>query len=206
MSNSLPGDELQPFDGMRVPQVRASDIEREQVVMLLNEACVEGRLTLEELSGRVGAAYAAVTRADLVPLTADLPVAGQQAPLAERQPPLPLAPTRHKRKWLVCVMSENKRRGHWRLSDRTAVVTIMGESVIDLRQAVIESSEIALTLYMMMGSQKVIVPEGVEVEVTGFVFMGEKRVTVADTRPRPGVPRLHIRVLGTMGEVKIETG
>jgi hypothetical protein len=41
--------------------------------------------------------------------------------------------------------------------------------------------------------------------VTGFVFMGEKRVEVVATRPRPGVPRLHIRVIGMMGEIKIRT-
>jgi predicted membrane protein len=56
-----------------------------------------------------------------------------------------------------------------------------------------------------MGEQQIIVPEGVEVEVTGFVFMGEKHVDVIDTRPRPGVPRLHIRVVGMMGEIKIRT-
>ena len=75
----------------------------------------------------------------------------------------------------------------------------------DLRNSLIESQEIALHLYVMMGEQQVIVPEGVEVEVTGFVFMGEKKVNVRDVRPRPGVPRLHIRAIGMMGEIKIRT-
>jgi predicted membrane protein len=60
-------------------------------------------------------------------------------------------------------------------------------------------------MYLLMGEQQIIVPEGVEVEVTGFVFMGEKHVDVIGTRPRPGVPRLHIRVVGMMGEIKIRT-
>jgi hypothetical protein len=38
------------------------------------------------------------------------------------------------------------------------------------------------------------------------MLMGEKKVDVTATRPRPGVPRLHIRVVGMMGEVRIRTG
>ncbi|RKT54995.1 DUF1707 SHOCT-like domain-containing protein [Saccharothrix australiensis] len=53
--------------------VRASDRERDHVVAHLREAVGEGRLTLAEAEDRIIAAYAAVHRADLVPLTADLP-------------------------------------------------------------------------------------------------------------------------------------
>jgi hypothetical protein len=56
-----------------------------------------------------------------------------------------------------------------------------------------------------MGEQRVIVPTGIEVEVTGFVFMGSRKVRVADAPMRPGMPRVHIRCYGMMGEVKIES-
>jgi Domain of unknown function (DUF1707) len=55
--------------------VRASDEEREQAVALLQRSFADGRLTLDELEERVGAAYAARTRAQLGDLTADLPAA-----------------------------------------------------------------------------------------------------------------------------------
>ena len=54
---------------------RASDAEREETVVRLREAAAEGRLTVEELSERIDAAYAATTAAELEPLTADLPAA-----------------------------------------------------------------------------------------------------------------------------------
>jgi hypothetical protein len=60
--------------------VRASDAEREQTVALLQRSFADGRLTQAELEERVGAAYAARTRAQLRDLTADLPDAGQQPP------------------------------------------------------------------------------------------------------------------------------
>jgi len=52
---------------------RASDAEREAVVARLRDAAGEGRLNVEELAERIDAAYAAQTRAELEPLTADLP-------------------------------------------------------------------------------------------------------------------------------------
>jgi hypothetical protein len=197
--SSLPA-KSSPADAERL--LRVSDAEREVVVQRLSVACAEGRLTLEEMGGRVGSAYTAVTRADLEPLTIDLPV-GVAAPVAA-PPVVVVAPPKMKKKWLVTVMGELK-RGIPRLADRTVVVTIMGESNIDLRNAVIESPQIEVFTYLMMGSQTITVPKGVEVEVTGFVFMGEKQVKIVDTPPRPGVPRLHIRVIGMMGEIKIRT-
>lgn len=184
-------------------RLRVSDAEREQVVSLLSAACAEGRLTLEEMGGRVSAAYAAVTRADLEPLTVDLP-ATTAAPVLPDVPVPTEAPGKTKKKWLVTVMGE-LRRGASRLPDHTVVVTVMGESKLDLRNSIIESPAIELRVYLLMGEQQVIVPQGVEVEVSGFVFMGEKHVDVEEIRPRPGVPRLQIRVIGMMGSIRIRT-
>ena len=60
------------------PAVRASDVDREQTVALLQRSFADGRLTQAELEERAGAAYAAQTRAQLRDLTADLPNAQQQ--------------------------------------------------------------------------------------------------------------------------------
>lgn len=59
----------------RRPDVRIGDRERDAVAETLREAVAEGRLTLDELDGRLDAALAARTFADLDPLVADLPVA-----------------------------------------------------------------------------------------------------------------------------------
>jgi hypothetical protein len=54
--------------------IRASDADRELVVEILREQTAQGRLTLEELSGRTDAAYTATTWQQLTTLTRDLPV------------------------------------------------------------------------------------------------------------------------------------
>ena len=53
--------------------LRASDAEREQVVDRLKHHAGEGRLTVEELSDRVGQALSAKTLGELDALVADLP-------------------------------------------------------------------------------------------------------------------------------------
>ena len=55
------------------PAIRASDAEREAVAARLRRAAGEGRLEPDELEERLGAAFAARTRDELVPLVADLP-------------------------------------------------------------------------------------------------------------------------------------
>jgi hypothetical protein len=69
------------------PGVRASDEERESTVTLLREHGAAGRLDVDELEQRVGAAYAARTRGELVALLDDLPRAGPvaAAPRANRR-------------------------------------------------------------------------------------------------------------------------
>ncbi len=54
--------------------LRVSDEDRERTAQRLARAQAEGRLELGEFDERVRAAYGATTRADLAPLTADLPV------------------------------------------------------------------------------------------------------------------------------------
>jgi Domain of unknown function (DUF1707) len=64
--------------------VRASDAERDQAAEMLRAGYAEGRLSRAELDGRLAAAYAAKTWADLRDLTSDLPGAGSAPATRER--------------------------------------------------------------------------------------------------------------------------
>lgn len=63
-------------------RLRVSDTEREAVAVRLRDAATQGLLTLGEADERQALAYAARTRDDLRPLTADLPDP-QRQPAAE---------------------------------------------------------------------------------------------------------------------------
>jgi hypothetical protein len=65
---------------------RASDAERDRVVSDLRAHAGEGRLSVDELDGRIASALAATTRAELAPLLADLPrLPRRPSPLADRR-------------------------------------------------------------------------------------------------------------------------
>ena len=55
--------------------MRVADADRESVVTLLREHCVDGRLTLEEFSARLDEAYSARTKGELELAVRDLPAA-----------------------------------------------------------------------------------------------------------------------------------
>jgi Domain of unknown function (DUF1707) len=75
----------EPAERAGAPALRASDAERERTATLLRDHAGTGRLTPEELSDRLDAAYAARTVAELDTLLTDLPPAAEPAP-AGRSP------------------------------------------------------------------------------------------------------------------------
>ncbi|THJ73863.1 DUF1707 domain-containing protein, partial [Candidatus Frankia alpina] len=195
----------------------------------------EGRLTFAEYDERVGAAYAARTRADFTPLTIDLPnqpnlfaaVVEPAQPTRPAQPTQPadlaasgsatasavgpdraLDPTRRgpaEVDWTVAVMSGNERGGRWRPSRHTRAVAVMGGIELDLREVAFPTEALMITAVAVMGGIEIIVPEGVEVEVTGVSVMGGRTVKVADTPRRSGAPVVRIRAVAVMGGVEVRS-
>jgi Domain of unknown function (DUF1707) len=82
--------------------LRVSDDDRERVAAVLRDAVGRGQLSLAEVDGRLRAAYAAVTRADLAAVTADLPAAAPPRPrvAVPAQAPVPAGPAAGWRPWL----------------------------------------------------------------------------------------------------------
>lgn len=180
--------------------VRASDAEREAVVEELKWASVEGRLTLSELTERTEAAYTAATHAQLELLTSDLPRSGAGGTRAPS--PAPVGGER-KRKWFVAVMGDSKRRGKWRIDSQLGAVAVMGDVVLDLREAEVRTNEIDITATAVMGDIKIIVPDGVDVEVEGIAIMGDKKVRVVEAPAGMDVPVVRVKAFVLMGDVKV---
>jgi Domain of unknown function (DUF1707)/Cell wall-active antibiotics response 4TMS YvqF len=171
--------------------VRASDAERERTVDALRAAAGEGRLTLEELAERLDHALVARTRDALEPLTADLPAVAAQ----------PAAGTR----WTVGIMGGSDRKGRWRIAARSTVINFMGGADLDLRDAHIDSPTTVITVISVMGGSDIIVPEGVEVQMSGFAVMGGNDLEIDGARPQPGAPTVRVRAFSLMGGTDVKT-
>lgn len=188
------------------PEIRISDADRNQVVELLRQHCSEGRLTLDEFSDRVGDVFAARTRADLEKATADLPIPTPPDALSPaRAPEVPEARRRAVRRWIVGVMSGGSAKGRWRPADETNVLAVMGGCEVDLRNAEIDGPEVVIRAWAIMGGIEIIVPEGIEVEMSGFALMGGNEKRVADVPRLPGSPIVRVQAFSLMGGVSVKS-
>src|SRR3954451_7609539 len=201
-----------PGQGADVSRLRISDEDRHRVSEVLRQAGGEGRIDLTELDERLEATYRAKTYADLVPLTADLPVAAGQAPNVVPVPqPVPQPVTLSGEQAAgssasVAVMSSSRRTSTWVVSDSHTAFALLGMVVLDLRQAHIGSPELTINASAVMGEVTVVVGAGTRVLVEGFGVMGdfsEQRPKVPFD-PSAGGPLVRVRGLALMGSVAVQ--
>ena len=194
--------ELQPDPG----SFRASDADRELVTNLLTSAYADGRLTRDELDARVDAAMSARTFAELTPLTADLLPARQQVQYVSHPQATSsiVRPTGDPSiETILSLLSSTRRQGPWRLHRSSTALAIMGSIKLDLRQASFEAANCELNVTCIMGSVKVVVPQGVEVIDKTVPIMGDHK-TRGPHQPSPGAPTLTIRGLLLMSELDVD--
>lgn len=181
-------------EGMPQPELRVSDAERELVIAELRRHTGEGRLTLDEFADRAGEVYAANTGSQLDRVTADLP------PTA-----VPSSRRRKAVRWTLSVMGGNARRGRWRIDGATTAVAVMGGTDLDLRDVEFEGGEIVVNALAVMGEVDIVVPEGVEVEVSGIAIMGGKDTQVRSVPIRRATPLVRVRAIALMGSVTVRS-
>jgi uncharacterized protein DUF1707 len=188
-----------------LPELRASDADREHTAELLRHAAGEGRLTMEELEDRLHAAYGTRTRRELETLVADLVPADLALP-GVRHARVPVRRGDGGTSWLVAIMSGRDRKGRWRLGPSVKVVNVMGGSDLDLNDAEFADDVVEMTVFSLMGGADIRVPEGLNVEVSEFALMGGNNVELGNELPDPGGPLLRLRVLSIMGGSDVKRG
>ncbi len=168
--------------------MRASDADRERVVVLLRDAHVDGRITLTEHSDRTDRAYAARTLGELSALTSDLIPADQQ-------------PIRLDAERLHALFSTVRHGGRWVVPGRFPVAALFGTVEIDLREALLQRRHIVIHANVLGGRLRLLVPDGVRVEFTGRTVLGARDLRVQSPQGQD-VPVIEVAgtvVLGSVG-------
>lgn len=169
---------------------RVSDSEREEAVGALRDDLLAGRLTLDEFSERVGAAYGAQVAAELVRVREGLP---EQVVSRTRRPRMRLS---------VAVFGHLVRRGRLRLPRRTLAVSAFADVDLDLREAEIDARRVTVHVYTLVGNADVYLPEGIDVEVGGLIVFGRRRDWGRDSA-RAAEPTVRVRAHGLFGTVDV---
>lgn len=199
-----------------VPDLRASDADRERVAEVLRDALAEGRLDMAEFEERLDGAYRARTYGELTPLTRDLPVAGGAAsPAVSLHKPEGrgdedgawagrIVGGEGSSAWAVAVMSGFQRKGRWTVPRRFTAFAFWGGGELDLREADFAAGEVVINCVAVMGGVNVVVPPGVEVVVRGIGVMGGFDHREQGVPAAPGAPRVVITGFAFWGGVGVE--
>ena len=147
---------------------------RHDAIRHLSAAVADDRLPVEQFESRLALVRQAPNRASLEAIIADvLPTDGWTRPnlparVAADRPGLrydPLAPVEPAEVLRIAtVMGSSKRAGSWTVPLRLELKVVMGEMVIDLRDAVFLSDVLEIDCRATMAQLTLIVPAGVQVE------------------------------------------
>jgi hypothetical protein len=195
----------------QLPELRASDAEREQTAEVLRMAASEGRLDVEELEERLGSAYSVRTRNELERLIADVSPErlgqGRAVSLPGKSSSgLTVKEGPGGSRWVIAVMGGHDKRGKWRVAPICTVFSLMGGSTIDLNDAELADRETQLNVYSFMGGNEVRVPHGVNVQISEFAVMGGNDVQLGEEVTPAGGPTIHIRMVAVMGGSSLRRG
>jgi hypothetical protein len=198
------GFPLSPRGGAAVaPRLTAEA--RDRVIAVLSDAFASGALDVDEFERRVTVAHRSDAPSELEALLADLPAtastAGALAPIRA------LVPEGQVRQSgvILSIMGGSARGGHWSVPRVLNVVSMMGGTRLDLREARMPAGVVEVRVMAVMGGVEIIVPPHLAVEASGSAIMGGfEHVERAPLQPDPGSSLLRVTGLVMMGGVHIE--
>lgn len=179
------------------------DLEREQAIQLLCRQFALDHLTTQELESRLDAAYRAKSSAELRALTAGLPplpLSASTAAAATRPPGT--AGTAAQR--VFSVLGSVKKRGDWEPAEHIRALALLGELVMDFREARLRPGVTTVEVTAAFGTARIIVPPGLHVECDGSAILGEfSQKTFLSADPSVEAPTLRIVGTAVMGQVQV---
>lgn len=124
---------------------------------------------------------------------------------------------------LFSIMSKVKRQGAWQPADQVGVFALLGDAHLDFTQAELaDSGMVEIRAIALLGSIKVVVPEGAEVEIEGVPLLGRFQqktrkwrkarevvrewATGQPPEPSDEPPLFRITGFALMGNVDVVTG
>jgi hypothetical protein len=171
-------------------------VDQQPVIDQLKTLFADDRLTMDEYADRVGLVLASQSRAELDQAVEGLPVSPTaSAPLAGSRP----SPT----STIISVFGGNSRVGRWRLPSRVRVLSLFGGTKLDLRQASTDAADVTIVVVTLFGSVEAIVPEGVDVQLSGVSLFGGRDADIAPVPVLPGAPTIHVRAFVLFGSTTV---
>jgi len=165
---------------------RISDADRERAVERLNDALVEGLITVQEFEERFDAVHAAVYEGDLRAPLSGLPADEMSSLTAGRSGADVLV--------LRAGAGGLKRTGAWTVPARMQVKSGMGSIKLDFSETDVPHRVVQIELKLGTGSAEILLPDGATANVDGLVASAGSVNSKVASQPSKGVP--HFVVVG----------
>ena len=189
--------------------------DRDAVIDALVEHFANDVMEIDEFERLVAAAHAANTNGELKRLLHDLP-RHANLPATTDRPSVPImghstgyqvttASNVEETGFILTLMGGGSRQGRWRPAQRNTVVTVMGGTDLDFREAVLGPGVTEVRVCALWGGVDIIVPPGLNVEVNGLAIMAGFDHTVDDASHDPMAPTLRVTGVACMAGVDIDT-
>ncbi|MBN2051329.1 MAG: DUF1707 domain-containing protein [Spirochaetales bacterium] len=189
---------LEEYGKIPLPKIREEVIEQ----LTLNYA--HNNLEEEEFERRLEEATGAESKSALLALVADLPTL-KDDPSATQEGAayqLNLGSVKHD-DIMVGILSGTERKGPWLPAKYTNLIAFMGGIDLDFTEAKLAPEVMEINLFCLMGGVDIIVPPGINVDVSCVSIMGGTDNHTSEERC-PGAPTLRIRGIVLMGGVDIK--
>ena len=194
-------DFISAFQRMDVEELR------EQVINLLKEAYSDGRIDVDSLERRLKNATAARSKDELLALVADIP-----SPKTGNDPAF--NGRDEERSWktndrvprrnqtLFAVLGSSERTGRWQPAGQISAFSLLGSIKLDFREAEFPREGVTINAGCIMGSVELVVPPGINVDLTGIPLLGsmDNKSGTGD----PGAPEITVKGLALMGSVEVK--
>jgi hypothetical protein len=179
-------------DNVPLPELRASHADRDRIAEQLREAAGDGRLTMEELDGRLEAALTARTGTELQKLVLDLP------PATASGSALALPAEAKDLVQIEITSGSANRVGRWVVPKAIEVKVGSGSTKLDLTEAVLTGPLLRIQAEVRSGSLTIVTKPGIEV-VVDDVSVNSGSAKVRTPKTGNSVPTvLRVEVSGTV--------
>ncbi len=132
-----------------------------------------------------------------------LPAEQTRLPTAERRVSLSSLPRGDETGFVFACMGGSVRKGSWEPPETLYTLSLMGGVELDFREAALLEGMTEVTVLAVMGGVKIVVPDDVDVEVSGIGIMGGFE-HVSRHVPGEDRPLIRIKGLALMGGVEVK--
>ena len=109
------------------------------------------------------------------------------------------------RRWIVSVFGDITRRGSWPTTEHISPIAVFGDIDADFRQAIVPAGKVAIDAVAPFGNIEVLVPDGAQVDVSGFTLFGSKKIAVEGATTNEPAAVIRVRGFTLFGSLKVRS-